>query len=61
MVRGKPMNPVQRKQSWENLDADLKATCPWEQFKRLLSANDNDLERTVTQIKIRKKAIELKK
>ena len=54
------MNPAERKQSWENLDDDLKATCPWERFKRLLSANDNDVERTVTQIKIRKMAIELK-
>lgn len=54
------MNPAERKQSWENLDTDLKETCPWEQFKRLLSANDNDLEKTVTQIKIRKMAIELK-
>ena len=46
------MTPEQRKQTWEDLPNRFKKACPWGLWKRMLIANNNNVDATKNQISI---------
>ena len=47
------ITPQKRKATWDALSDEIKETYSWEAFKRLLIANDNEIEKTIRQLEIR--------